>query len=95
MRSEPPDFSLPRVWCDFNACGWSGEPDDDCYYVFDKQEVAALQPAEGMKVFIYDDNGDGTIIGCEARLEIFRDSWRMRPDKSTWFEGRLDTKDVP
>jgi hypothetical protein len=85
-----PNASLPRISCDFNACGWSGAPDDDCYYAFDKQAVTALCPVDGMRVFIYDDNGDGSIIGCEARLERFLDGWRIRPDKSSWFEGRLD-----
>jgi len=90
MKSTPPDASLPRVWCDFNACGWSGAPDDNCYYAFDKEAVLALHPTEGMRLFAYDDDGDGEVTGCEARLERFQDSWRIRPDESTWFTGQLD-----
>ena len=92
MKSEPPDASLPRIWCDFNACGWSGTPDDNCYYAFDKQAVEALRPTEGMRLFVYDDDGGGEVIGCEARLEGFQGSWRIRPNESTWFRGRLDEK---
>ena len=94
MKSTPPDASLPKVWCDFNACGWSGEPDDNCYYAFDKEALAALRPTEGMQLVIYDDNGDGTVIGCEARLESFNMSWRFRPDEDTWFTGQLDESNV-
>jgi len=90
MKSERSDDSLPRVWCDFNACGWSGAPDDDCYYAFDKEAVEALHPTEGMRLFIYDDDLDGEIFGWEGQLERFQDSWRIRPDKSTFFRGRFD-----
>ncbi len=89
MASSIPDLSLPRLWCDFNACGWSGDAGDDCYYAFDKQALATLDPTEGMRVFIYDDDGDGNVMGCEGLIERHRDSWRIRPDKGTWFQGRL------
>lgn len=91
MKSEQPDSSLPKVLCDFNACGWTGAPDDNCYYAFDKQAVEAFHPVEGMRIFAYDDDGnDGEILGCESRLEAFQGSWRIRPDHSNWFRGRLD-----
>lgn len=32
----------PAVWCDFNACGWSGRPDDDCFYVLDQTRLTQL-----------------------------------------------------
>ena len=95
MKSAPPDASLPRVWCDFNACGWSGAPDDNCYYTFDKVALAALRPTEGMRLFVYMDEGDGTVVGFEARLERFQDSWRIRPDERTIFRDQLDEPNAP
>ena len=89
MAPSVPDMSLPRLRCDFNACGWSGDAADDCYYAFDKQALATLDPSEGTRVFIYDDDGDGTVIGCEGLLERYQGDWRIRPVKGTWFEGRL------
>jgi hypothetical protein len=89
MAPSVPDMSLPRLRCDFNACGWSGDAADDCYYAFDKQALATLDPSEGTRVFIYDDDGDGTVIGCEGLLERYQRDWRIRPVKGTWFEGRL------
>jgi hypothetical protein len=95
MKSEPPDAALPRLWCDFNACGWSGEPDDRCYYAFDQQALTALGPREGLRLFAFmDDDGDGEIVGCQAVLERFGMSWRIRPDAGTWFSGRLSERRV-
>lgn len=88
MSDAAPDSVLPRVWCDFNACGWTGEPGDDCYYVLDMNTIEAHGLASGTRVFIWDDDGDGVIIGCEGQLEVFRDSWRVRPAAGTWFQGR-------
>jgi hypothetical protein len=88
MGDVPPEASLPRVWCDFNACGWSGEPGDNCYYALDVGALAALGPAAGARVFVWDDEGGGEVIGCEGRLEPFRGGWRVRPVAGTWFRGR-------
>ena len=88
MSDGAPDFALPRVWCDFNACGWTGEPGDDCYYVLDVEAIAARGLTSGTRVFIWDDDGNGEIIGCVGKLEVFRDGWRVRPAVGTWFQGR-------
>jgi hypothetical protein len=87
MHSQTPNAALPRVQCDFNACGWSGEQDDDCYYVFDKEALAELGPFDGMRLLAIDDEGDGEVIGCEGRLELCHDSWRIRPVEGSWFRG--------
>ncbi len=89
MRSEPLDAAQSWVECDFNACGWSGAADDDCYYVLDQQALVQLGPTEGMKLFIFADEGGGEFFGCEGRLERFGEAWRVRPDHGTWFERRL------
>jgi hypothetical protein len=89
MKSEPPDPSLPRVETDFNACGWSGAPDDNCYYVFDRDALAPGRLQDGLRVFAYMDDGDGMVVGCQAVLERYGTRWRLRPDESTWWRGRL------
>jgi hypothetical protein len=87
--TEPLPTSLPKIWCDFNACGWSGEPGDGCYYVFDERALLELGPIESMRLFVFDDDGDGDVIGCEGRLERWNDRWRVRPDEDTWFKGPI------
>ncbi len=89
MSSRPPDASLPRLWCDFNSQGWSGAPDDNCYYAFDEHALGRLGAREGLRIFAFMDDGDGEILGCEAVLESFGTNWRVRPDQSTWFRGCL------
>jgi hypothetical protein len=80
---------LPRVWCDFNAIGWSGEPDDSCIYTFDLTILDYMLTADGLAVFafMYDDAANQTITGCEAVLERYHDGWRLRPDPLTWYSG--------
>ena len=90
MKSELPSRSLPRLWCDLNACGLSGEPDDNCYYALHKEQLPALQPKVGMRVFIWDWSDSELIIGREASLERFNNSWRARPTDETWFEAKPD-----
>ena len=89
MKSIPPDPSIPRLFCDFNAQGWSGAPDDNCYYAFDEKRLAEIDPKEGLLLFAYMDELDDEIIGCEVRVEKFGESWRLRPNEDTWFEGKL------
>jgi hypothetical protein len=90
MNAEPPDASLPWVWCDFNACGWSGQAGDTCYYVLDRRTLDGLHPAEGMRVFVFDYEGAGEMVGCAGRLEWHNGDWRVRPDEWTnWYRGRV------
>jgi hypothetical protein len=72
MGNTPVNTDLARVWCDFNACGWSGEPGDDCFYAFDRAGLESLSPHPGLRVFAYDHSGDGEeVFSCEATLERF------------------------
>jgi hypothetical protein len=87
---NPPDQLLPRVWCDFNACGWSGEVGDDCYYAFDREAIVTNSVIVGDKLFIWDDDGDGNVIGCEALAESFDGQLRFRRVANTWYRGPLD-----
>ena len=81
--------SLPAVWCDFNACGWSGEPDDTCFYILNLDALAALRATPGTRIFIYmeDDLEGQQIVGCAATLERYRDGWRARPDGTDYYYG--------
>jgi len=73
-----------------NACGLSGEPGDNCYYALHREQLAALQPAAGMRVFIWDWSDSEVIVGREALLEQFDDAWRARPSDEIWIEARPD-----
>jgi hypothetical protein len=90
MKSELPSRSLPKLWCDLNACGLSGEPGDNCYYALHREQLAALSPVEGMRVFIWDWSDPELFVGCEALLERLDDQWRARPVDETWYEARPD-----
>ncbi len=96
MKSTPPDASLPRLRADFNACGLSGAPGDDCYYGLFVEELAPVTPREGLRVFAYMDDGDDMVIGCEGVLEKSivhwqkdKEFWRFQPDQTSWWRGRL------
>ncbi len=84
-----PNKALPVVWCDFNARGWSGNPDDRCFYVFAEPAFSSLPPQEHMRVFIWmeEDETGTAVVGCEAVLEQFMNCWRAYPDDTTWYSG--------
>lgn len=87
-----PDPLLPRLEADFNEIGLSGDPKDNCCYVIYEDDLARISPKEGLKVFLWADDGDGQIIGCVAILEwsnVLRGNprWRGRIDEQTWYRG--------
>ena len=90
-----PKKSLPRVWCDFNSAGWSGDMDDECYYSFDEKTLAKARPRSGMRVFIYESGQNGLVMGCEAVVEHYQHPitdqvrWRLRPVADTGYLGKL------
>lgn len=87
--------SLPRVRCDFNSAGWSGDDDDPCYYSFDEKALARIRPRDGQRVFIFEDSREGLVMGCEAALEAYQHPltterrWRLRPVENTGYLGEL------
>ncbi len=93
--------NLPKVFCDFNAAGLSGDPDDNCYYGFDEMGLSDFGgPREGLHVFLYDyeDIERTEIVGCEAILEKYQiswlaqpapDSWLARPIENSWYRGKI------
>ena len=95
-RVAKPKKSMPRLQCDFNSVGWSGEDDDECLYSFDEKAMAAFRPREGMRFFIYEPGRDDLVMGCEATLERYRhpitdeSRWRLRPVSDTGYLGQLE-----
>jgi hypothetical protein len=90
MTSTLPSRSVPRLYCDLNACGLSGEAGDNCYYALHRDQLAALRPRAGMRVCVWDWSDERLVVGCEALLEPYDDRWRARPIDDTWFEGLPD-----
>ncbi len=90
-----PSREIPTIWADFNACGLSGDKDDNCYYSLDSETLKMLSPFEGMEVFIYendiDDAGEPEIFGYVAVLEKtdshFISPYKARPKVETWYRG--------
>ena len=95
-KRRTPIRSLPRVPCDFNSVGWSGEEDDECYYSFDEGALDGHRLRNGMRVFIYENSRDNLVMGCEAALEQYLHpvteqlQWRMRAVPNTAYLGQLD-----
>ncbi len=87
IEGQRPSEDIPRLSCDFNATGWSGEPDDDCCYGLDRERLGHLKPIEGMRVVIYEEDlgeqGEPQVFGCIATLEFHKgkasSGWRARP----------------
>jgi hypothetical protein len=95
-KRKSPFRSLPRILCDFNSVGWSGEDDDECYYSFDEKALAARRTREGLRVFIYERSRGNLVMGCEAELQKYNHPitgearWRLRPLPNTGYLGELD-----
>jgi hypothetical protein len=80
----------PAVRCDFNACGWAGRPDDDCYYVVDRKRLEYLKATAGMNVLPYDDDiidGRPGVIGIDAQLIEDRGGLIAKPLEETFYNG--------
>ncbi len=79
----------PPLWCDFNACGWSGKPDDTCYYALDRKRLVELGSKAGDKVFLYmDDTADGSeVCGVEGELFEYHAGLIARPLSDQFYNG--------
>ena len=84
MQMRNMTVGLPVLWCDFNACGWSGEKGDTCYYVVGPQGNPCLKLTESMRAILYQEDSEELCTACEGVLERWKDRWRARPDVSTW-----------
>ena len=65
------DFSLPRIWSDFNAFGLGPEPNDPCHYSFAREVVPSLSALLGKRVLLYQEDDATTFVACEAVIEPF------------------------
>ena len=81
------DLALPRIGCDFNAHSLSQEPDDTCYYSFDREQVSQLSELVGSRVVLFDYDSQTEIVGCEAIIETFETGWRGEIGHSFWYCG--------
>jgi hypothetical protein len=91
MKNDEERLRLPWIWCDFNAQGWSGAPDDTCYYVWDEKALDAIGKEEGMKLIIYMEDGPSEAVACIAVLESYKHSWRLRPLEDSLFRQRTES----
>ena len=84
--TKPSEF--PPLWCDFNACGLSGRPDDNCFYSLDK--VRALEFKAGDRVFLYDDDivdDKPGVVGIEGELLDYGGRLIARPFAQDFYYG--------
>jgi hypothetical protein len=94
-KKQKSNIALPRIRCDFNSAGWSGEDDDPCYYSFDEAALQEARPRAGQRVFIFEDSRDELIMGCEAEVESYlhpitrEPRWRLRPIENTGYLGGM------
>jgi hypothetical protein len=75
---------MPKISCDFNACGLSGEPDDKAFYRLNQEQLTEIGPVEGMRVYAYMDDDPDEVTFCEATLSKSRLGWRAIPIEGTW-----------
>lgn len=89
MSMQLNNLSIPTVWCDFNASGWSQEENDNCYYIFNKSSINQLDNITDIVVFAYmPENIEETLfVGCQAQIEICEDDYRLRPIEGSWISG--------
>jgi hypothetical protein len=84
-----PSSKYPPVWCDFNALGWSGRPEDNCFYVLDQKRLAELGAKPGDKVFLFmEDSADGQeVTGVEGELVDSDGKLIARPFEQEYYNG--------
>jgi hypothetical protein len=86
---HPLKFSLPRIWFDSNACGWSGEVGDACYYILRPKFL--LPDLVGRRVLIFMPEDDMDVVACEAIIEEIAlragRTYRANPVEGTWYVG--------
>jgi hypothetical protein len=90
MEGSLPAKQTPAVRADFNARGWAGAG-DTALYVLDPGAVAAATAARGTRVFVWDEDEPGTILGCLAILEHVSigcfTGWRAVPVPDSFYRG--------
>lgn len=90
LMSREEQLSLPALWCDFNACGLSGLPGDNCYYSMKSDTLAALTNCGRLRVFGYMEDSENEFAGVAIQLERYREGWRARPISDPFVYGHLN-----
>lgn len=88
-------LSLPALGCDFNACGWSGLPDDNCYYAMDRKTLDKLIRDGRLLAFGYMEDSETEFTGVAIQLERYGDDWRARPASADFVYGNLTELTFP
>lgn len=95
MQGHPPPAEMPRVRADLNAQGWGGGG-DTAFYVFDPTALASAHPQPGKHVFLWDDDGPGTVLGWIGALEHVQlgkfTGWRAVPIPGSFYRGPSPTR---
>jgi hypothetical protein len=90
MEGHPPTAETPAVWADLNAQGWAGAG-DTAFYVLDPTALALAQPEVGKRVFLWDHDEPGTVLGWIAVLEHVTvgqfTGWRAIPVPGSFYRG--------
>jgi hypothetical protein len=81
------NLKLQRIECDFNAVGLSDEPNDNCFYSFNREHVAQLAALVGARAVLYSYDSHTEVTACEALIETCRSGWRGEPECSFFFCG--------
>lgn len=68
MQGHSPPAETPRVRADLNTQGW-GRGGDTAFYVLDPIALVSVHPQPGRHVFLWDDDGPGTLLGWIGVLE--------------------------
>jgi hypothetical protein len=84
-----PRTRYPAAWCDFNACGWSGRPDDNCFYVLDQERLAEVGAKVGDKVFLFMEGSADSqeVTGIEGKLLESSGKMIARPLDQEYYNG--------
>lgn len=66
MQGHSPTVGIPRVRADLSTQGLGG---DTAFYVLDPTALVSVHPQPGRHVFLWDDDGPGTLLGWIGVLE--------------------------
>jgi hypothetical protein len=85
MQKTAPDSKFPRIYVDFNACGFPGV-EGRCYFAYSEHDLQKIAPKEGMTVCAYMESDELSVVGCLTRLEFREGRWLFHELADSWFE---------
>ena len=77
--------NIPWVYCDFNSCTEKNE-----YWTLKKDDLVKIDNKDNKKIFIfmYENEEETEIVGCEAILKKSEGKWIAIPNDDTWYSGK-------